>query len=389
QRRIVDAIEAQFSRLDVAVATLERAQANLKRYKAAVLQAACEGRLVPTEAELAREEGRDYEPAEVLLERILAERRRKWEEARWAELVERAKKKAAQAERKAAGLPYYLRELPEASWVDRPEEEYAPYLPKGDRWKAKYEEPEPPDTEGLPELPEGWVWARAEQLIEFSQNGISKRHSELGSPTTVLRLADIVNGNRIDLANIRKIRLVQDEVDKYRLAKGDLLCIRVNGSPDLVGRFIPFFDADLPIAFCDHFIRFRLVNPELVEPIAAFLHSDRVRKHVELHKVSSAGQNTVSQGTMESVPIPLPPLAEQRRIADELARRASLVEDIQGIIQASWARAGRLRQSILKRAFEGRLVPQDPDDEWVSSDCEAARADPHNADVVQDRLPGM
>ena len=108
QRRIVEAIESYFTRLDDAVATLERVQRNLKRYRASVLKAAVEGRLVPTEAELARAEGRDYEPASALLERILAERRRRWHEA-------------------------------------------------GGR--GKYQEPVAPDTTDLPELPEGWCWA--------------------------------------------------------------------------------------------------------------------------------------------------------------------------------------------------------------------------------------
>ena len=82
---------------------------NLKRYRASVLKAAVEGRLVPTEAELARAEGRDYEPASVLLERILAERRRRWEEAELAKMKAKGK------------------------------------TPKGDRWRAKYKEPIPPD----------------------------------------------------------------------------------------------------------------------------------------------------------------------------------------------------------------------------------------------------
>ncbi len=88
-----------------------------------MLKAAVEGRLVPTEAELAREEGRDYEPADELLERILVERRKRWEEAELESM--RAKGKE----------------------------------PKDDRWKAKYKEPAAPDTSELPELPEGWCWA--------------------------------------------------------------------------------------------------------------------------------------------------------------------------------------------------------------------------------------
>ena len=79
QHRIVAEIEKQFTRLDASVAALKRAQANLRRYRASVLKAACEGKLVPTEADLARVEGRDYEPASQLLDRILTERRAHWE----------------------------------------------------------------------------------------------------------------------------------------------------------------------------------------------------------------------------------------------------------------------------------------------------------------------
>ena len=69
QRRIVAEIEKQFTRLDASVTALKRVQSNLKRYRASVLKAACECKLVPYEAELAQAEGRDYEPADQLLER--------------------------------------------------------------------------------------------------------------------------------------------------------------------------------------------------------------------------------------------------------------------------------------------------------------------------------
>ncbi len=93
--------------LDAAVAALKRVQANLKRYRASVLKAACEGRLVPTEAELARKEGRTYETGAQLLARILKERRAKWEADQLAKML-------------AAGKP-----------------------PKNDDWKKKYKEPDP------------------------------------------------------------------------------------------------------------------------------------------------------------------------------------------------------------------------------------------------------
>jgi len=130
QHRIVTEIETQFTRLDAAVAALERAQANLRRYKASVLKAACEGRLVPTEASLARAQDRDYEPAGQLLARILAERRARWE-------VDYLQKQRAKGKE-----------------------------PKDDKWKQKYKKPAPPDTEDLPQLPEGWVWASVGQMAD-------------------------------------------------------------------------------------------------------------------------------------------------------------------------------------------------------------------------------
>ena len=130
QHRIVAEIEKQFTRLDASVAALKRAQANLKRYRASVLKSACEGTLVPTEAELARAEGREYEPADVLLQRILAERRARWE-----------------AQEKKRG---------------------------------KYKEPVAPDASDLPALPEGWVWASLAQLSEI-QGGIQKQPKRIPS----------------------------------------------------------------------------------------------------------------------------------------------------------------------------------------------------------------
>ena len=76
QRRIVAEIEKQFTRLEAGVAALRRVQANLKCYRAAVLKAACEGRLVPTEAEFSRAEGRPFESGQQLLARSRPDRRR-------------------------------------------------------------------------------------------------------------------------------------------------------------------------------------------------------------------------------------------------------------------------------------------------------------------------
>src|SRR5262249_10993679 len=117
QQRIVAKIEELFSDLDAGVAALERAKANLKRYRAAVLKAAVEGTLT----EAWRTEHPSNEPASKLLERILAERRQKWEADQLAKFAVAGKEP-----------------------------------PKN--WREKYAEPTPPDTANLPELPNGWCW---------------------------------------------------------------------------------------------------------------------------------------------------------------------------------------------------------------------------------------
>src|SRR5262249_38956345 len=135
QDRIVAEIEKELTRLDDAVAALKRARANLKRYRTSVLKAACEGRLVPTEAELARKEGRDYEPASELLKFILAQRCAKWEAAQLQKLV-------------AAGKQ-----------------------PNNDEWKNKYKEPEPPDVADITRIPEGWAVTSMDQLTTSITSG--------------------------------------------------------------------------------------------------------------------------------------------------------------------------------------------------------------------------
>jgi type I restriction enzyme S subunit len=127
QAGVVAEIEKQFSRLDEAVANLKRVKANLKRYKAAVLKAAVEGRLVETEAEIARREGRSYETGAQLLQRILETRRSRWQ------------------------------------------------------GKGKYKEPAAPDSTDLPELPEGWVWCSGAQLFEWSSGeGLTEKSQRTG-----------------------------------------------------------------------------------------------------------------------------------------------------------------------------------------------------------------
>ena len=326
QRRIVAEIETQFTRLDASVAALRRAQANLKRYRASVLKDACEGRLVPTEAELARSEGREYEPAAVLLERILAERRARWESQ--------------------------------------------------EKRRGKYKEPSAPDTSALPELPEGWVWAVVEQLLARSEYGTSVKCSYEATGLPVLRIPNIVAGE-IDLTDIKYATQPVKIDSETSLAKGDILMCRTNGSVRLVGKTAVIKSEFEPYhGFASYLLRFRLVETEVIPKwFHIYATSQLGRTFIEQNAASSAGQNNVSLSLIHTMPIPLPPLAEQRRIVAEVERWLSVVQQAESTVEASLARAERLRQSILKQAFSGRLVPQDLDYEPASVLLERIRAE--------------
>ena len=91
------------------------------------------------------------------------------------------------------------------------------------------------------------------------------------------------------------------------------------------------------------------------------------RRHMESRARTTAGQTGISGADIRLMPIPMPPLREQARIVAEVERRLSLIDDLEAAVSANLKRAARLRQAILKRAFEGKLVPQDPADEPASA----------------------
>lgn len=337
QRRIVAEIEKHFTRLDAAVAALERTRANLKRYRASVLKAACEGRLVPTEAELARAEGRDYEPADVLLERVLQERRTKWE----ADQLERMKTAGKQ--------------------------------PKDDKWKSKYQEPVAPDTNDLPELPEGWAWATVDQASLSVQYGSSAKTNEDDEGVPVLRMGNIVDG-RLDTGNLKYLPTEHREFPELLLSNGDLLFNRTN-SAELVGKSAVYGGHPAPCSFASYLIRVRPASSVAPDFLAYYMNSPHGRTWIRSVVSQQVGQANVNGTKLKASRIPLPPRLEQWRIVEEVERRISVLNELDAVAELAVRRAERLRQAILKRAFEGKLVPQHPNDEPASVLLERIRAE--------------
>jgi type I restriction enzyme, S subunit len=302
QQRIVAEIEKEFTRLEAGMASLKRVQAALKRYRASVLKAACEGRLVPTEAELARKENRSHETGEHLLQRILKERRTKWNA------------------------------------------------------KGKYKEQPKASISELPSLPEGWTWAPLEQLAAPEPNSITdgpfgsnlKTEHYTSSGPRVIRLQNIGDGIFVDEeAHISEKHF--ERLQKHRVFAGDLVIAALGENPprscvipESIGPAIVKADC---IRFKPHF--------DVVTKYANFaLNSDPVRKRTK-NIVHGVGRPRLNLSEIKSILMPVPPLAEQKRIVAEVERRLSAIETLQTEIVANLQRATRLRQSTLSKAFSG------------------------------------
>ncbi|HEU4321908.1 MAG TPA: restriction endonuclease subunit S [Roseiflexaceae bacterium] len=326
QIRVVAAIEEQLTRLDAGVAGLRAAQARLKRYRASVLKAACEGRLVPQDP--------SDEPTEALLARV-----------------------------QGAGSVAQGR--------------------KGRGRQSSFLETEQADAAELPELPRGWVWTSFGNVGEI-QGGIQKQPKRTPNKNAYpyLRVANVMRGN-LDLSEVHEMELFEGELERLRLSCGDLLIVEGNGSQSEIGRCALWNGEIENCVHQNHIIRVRF-KEILSSYVSFFLNSPTGIAKMMSVASSTSGLHTLSVAKVKAIYFPLPPLAEQRRIVAEVERRLSVAGALEAALAANLRRAERLRQAILRRAFAGRLVPQDPSDEPAAALLARIRggrgADTDNAD---------
>ncbi len=310
QRRIVAEIEKQFTRLDAAVAALKRVQANLKRYRASVLKAACEGRLVPTEAELARREGRSYELASALLNRI---------------------------------------------------------SPASEATNSE------PTADDLRDLPTGWTWTTLFSLVvDGPQNGLYLPKSSYGRGAPILRIDDFQSHKSRPSTELKLVEADEEELATYSLTAGDMVVNRVN-SPSHLGKTLLVEERNLPALFESNMMRIRLHQSISTQYVVFYLSSVDGRARLTARAKWAVNQASINQQDVLATPVPLPPLAEEDRIVTEVFHQVSILEEIRTEIEKDIRRADKMRQSVLKRAFEGKLVPQDPNDEPASTLLERIR----------------
>ena len=325
QTRIVAKLEELLFDIDAGVAELKAAQKKLAQYRQSLLKAAVEGALT---AEW-RTRNTPLETGAQLLERILTERRARWEAKQTLKFKEQGK-------------------------------------PPPKDWQKKYPEPVRPDTTGLPALPQGWVWASVDQLSGSIRNGISKTPNTDGRGFPIFKI-NAVRPMVVNFAATKHIELDESEATEYWVEVGDLLATRYNGSVDLLGVFGMVKAVPQPTLHPDKLIR---MKPLLGMKLGAWMevcgNVGTSRSHLVSKVKTTAGQTGISGEDLKKTPIPLPPFFEQEAALTDLEVLLQSIKDLEAPTELGLKQSTAQRQNILRAAFSGQLVPQDPRDEPAS-----------------------
>ncbi|MFI6702518.1 restriction endonuclease subunit S [Streptomyces sp. NPDC050509] len=207
-----------------------------------------------------------------------------------------------------------------------------------------------PGSSGATRLPAGWAWVKlADILIAPTSNGRSVRSDDDGFP--VLRLTALKDDG-VDLREYKLGDWTVEEAAPYLIRPGDFLVSRASGSLSLVGRGALVTSVMEPVAYPDTMIRIR-TSPEHIEPrfLAHLWASPTVRRQIERSARTGTGINKVSQSAIREVALPLPPTAEQRRIADALDERLARLNQIEARLGAAQLRLKSLHEEVLATAF--------------------------------------
>jgi len=333
QTRIVEKLEELLSDLDNGVAELKAAQTKLTQYRQSLLKSAVEGSLT---AEW-RKQNPVTETGEQLLQRILTERRQRWEQTKLAEFKEKNNK------------------------------------PPKD-WQLKYPEPVKPDTNELPELPVGWVWASVGQLCGI-QGGIQKqpKRAPRANKYPFLRVANVYR-NELRLDDVHEVELFDGELDRLRLELNDILIVEGNGSKSEIGRCAIWDDSIKDTVHQNHLIRARPVIIDSVY-LLHWLNSHSGMDIMSTLAATTSGLYTLSVSKTSKIPVPLPPLKEQKTISNIIDSGLDDFNQQSKAIAASLKQSDAQRKNLLKDAFSGKLVPQDPNDEPASILLEKIKAE--------------
>jgi type I restriction enzyme S subunit len=317
QKRIVAKVEELFSHIDAGIDALKKAKQLLKQYRQSVLKAAVTGELTKEWREVNKAK---LEPASQLLERILKERRQKWEEQQLEQFKAKGK------------------------------------MPKDDKWKEKYIEPEVHDGRPPFELPIEWTWAYMEQLGKV-MGGLTKnkKREQFELQLPYLRVANVY-ANDLRLDDVTTIGVQENELERVLLEKGDLLIVEGNGSSEQIGRLAIWDGSIDPCVHQNHLIKVRLQEKGSGNYLMYWLSSMGGRDAILQVASSTSGLYTLSISKVSGLLIPLPPIEEQIVIDNLVLSKLSSIDHLDNEIDFQLRKAGKNKQSILASAFSGMLT---------------------------------
>lgn len=347
QHRIVDKIEELFSDLDDGIKSLKTAQQQLKVYRQAVLKWAFEGKLTAEWREEQRRLG-TLASADALLEKIKEERSRQYQKSLedWEKAVE--------------------------FWSTNGRGGKKPSKPKAIKILDSLNEEE---LASFANLPQEWLWEKLGHLSDIV-GGVTKGRKLEGKttiPLPYLRVANVQDGY-LDLSVIKYIDVLPDDLSKYKLEYGDILYTE-GGDRDKLGRGTIWRDEIKDCIHQNHIFRARVPEQDISSLfITYFSQSSAAKDYFFKHAKQTVNLASINLRILSNFPVPIPSTAEQIEIVEEIEAKFSIYDRLQADITTNLKKAEALRQSILKQAFEGKLVPQDPNDEPASVLLERIRA---------------
>lgn len=346
QRRIVARIEALFSELDKGIEALKTAREQLKVYRQALLKHAFEGRLTAQW----REENKDrLESPEQLLARIQQEREARYQEQlkQWETAVQKWEKKGGQGRKPTK--PQKNKPLPE----------------------LKKEE-----IDVLPRLPDEWGYTRLVEIAYIGSGMSVSKGRKLHDPIEVpyLRVANVQRGALV-LDEIRTMPIEQDMLAELALDKWDVL-FNEGGDRDKLGRGWVWEGQVDPCITQNHVFRASpYLKNEFHSKFISHWGNTFGRDYFEKGGKQTTNLASINKTVLSMFPVPVPSLEEQEKIIEHIDDAMSVIDSFEREIDQGLDKSEILRQSILKKAFSGQLVPQDPNDEPASALLERIRAE--------------
>ena len=327
QRAIVAKIEELFSDLDQGIADLKKAQDQLTIYRQAVLKKAFEGELTKEW----REQQTDLPKADELLEQIKEERQKHYEQQleNWKQAVK--------------------------AWEEKGKEGKKPSKPQKHK---EVEELTKAELEELASLPSNWKWIKNNELMYYVTSGSRdwKKFYSDTKGTYFVRTQDIKT-NKLDLDGAAFVDLPEHVEGKRSLIeKGDLL-MTITGAN--VGK-IAHVDFDISEAYVSQSVA---LMKYVLKSFSSYLHyyfqSSATGAKFIGAMVYGVGRPVLSLDNMRDAPVSVCSFEEQHQIVQEIESRLSVCDKVEESISESLEKAKALRQSILKKAFEGTLLSQE------------------------------